>query len=246
MSNDNQPRRCSGCNETGHNIRSCIKFLDENIILEYSRRILTNIPNEFPHHLIPPTNKLNKLCQKYGLDFHISDHLKLERLHTIYLYLGIQHRRSIMNTNNVRYRNIQRPIIYRPSYLPPIIEQDIIVSENTNTAMFNILNQIQLQILTFQTQPDRVVIPIQTKPSLQIILDKSKFFEGNDIGECPICYDNCKNTIVTDCNHTYCQPCISKLINTINKNALSCPLCRENIKKLFVFSEESSHSMLCI
>ena len=62
----------------------------------------------------------------------------------------------------------------------------------------------------FQTQTQSQV----KKPSLQIVVDKTKFVEETDVGECPICYEKCKNMIATDCNHSYCQPCFNKLINS--------------------------------
>lgn len=238
MSSDNL-RRCSGCNETGHNIRTCIKFLDENIILEYSRRILTNVPTIFPPFLIPTTNKLNKLCEKYGLFFQITDSLKIERLHNIYLHLGRQHRRNIMNENIIHYRNnlAQRPNIYRPSYLPLISEADV---EYTQRANYYLLNGMPF-IRRFQSK-------LNIKPTYQIIFDKdnSKLIENNHIGECPICYEQCNNMISTDCNHHYCQPCISKLINTINKIDLPCPMCRENIKNIYVFSDANYDLLMLI
>jgi hypothetical protein len=81
-------------------------------------------------------------------------------------------------------------------------------------------------------------------PSIQIVVNSSKFIKNTDVMECPVCYDECCNMIVTDCNHSYCQPCISSYINTVNKNILPCPLCRKNVKNVYVFSETSSDLML--
>ena len=41
--------------------------------------------------------------------------------------------------------------------------------------------------------------------------------------ECPICYEKCgkDDTVTTDCNHAFCEACVSKL----KTNA--CPMCRQ-------------------
>jgi len=223
--NMNRERRCRGCNEPGHNIRSCIKTLDERIILEYSIQAqMIELP------FVINENQINRLCQKYGLAFNIRTtniNQKKERLHNIYLHLGRLHRRYIQ--------------LYRPSYLPQEPEQ-VQVQERTTHRLLPIylLNLLTTPIPQQQPQPQ-----ITKKPSIQIVVNKNKFPQNTDIiEECPVCYEKCNNGTVTDCNHSYCQPCISNLINTINKNTLPCPLCRENIKNIFVFSENSSDLML--
>lgn len=244
MSND---RRCSGCNQIGHNVRSCIKQLDENIILEYSTRIFNNISIEFLSGIIPSDTKLNKLCQKYGLAINVTNNIKLERLHNIYMHLGRLHRRNTINENYLRIRmrnpnNIgQRLNIYRPSYLTARNHENEHVRrripDNRQLGIYSILNR--MHTLTILNEP-----PTIKQPSIQIIVDKTKFVENTDICECPICYEECHNAIITDCNHLFCQTCTSKLINNINTNKLPCPLCRTNINNVFVFSETSSELML--
>lgn len=228
-------RRCRGCNEPGHNIRSCIKTLDERIILEYSIQAqMIELP------FVINENQINRLCQKYGLAFNIRTIniiQKKERLHNIYLHLGRLHRRNILESQTLesQTRYIQ---LYRPSYLPQEQEQQ----ERTTHRLLPIylLNYLLTPIPQQQPQTQ-----ITKKPSIQIIVNKNKFPQNTDIiEECPVCYEKCNNGTVTDCNHSYCQPCISNLINTINKNTLPCPLCRENIKNIFVFSENSSDLML--
>lgn len=260
MMSVNNTRRCSGCNTIGHNIRSCIKNIDETIILEYTRRSFvdnTYLPEDL---FVLSTNQLNKLCEKYGLSFmDITNVQKKERLHRIYLHLGIQRNLHIVNLDIQQVQqhiiNRQRPIIYRPSYLPALTvanpsDEEVVVAEqqqqqpivyDINSVNLIISQMIQLNLTRANRVTTKVVVPV-----LQIVIDKTKFKEKEeDIGECPVCYEeNCCNMIVTDCNHSYCQPCISKLMNSINKSILPCPLCRENVKNLFVFSENSSNLML--
>ena len=231
----NQQRRCSRCGESGHNIRSCILDLDKRIIEEYSQNSFTEFPT------LHIENKLNKLCQKYGLSItNITDNQKKERLHNIYLTLGRQHA-----LNQILQRQRQTSL-YRPSYLPPPPPP----STTHQTMIMAYLSLFYLQGIdlgnghghgrTNQSQNRRHI------PSVQIVVDPSKFTKNIDEGDCPVCYEECGNMIITDCNHSYCQPCISSYMNTINKNILPCPLCRENIKNVFVFSETSSDLMLQI
>lgn len=227
MNTNNQPqRRCRGCNEIGHNIRGCVKKIDERIILEYSRRTFVPIIT-FPLELGISMPNINKLCEKYGLAFRrVSTADKLERLHRIYLQLGSQHRRNEINNHYVQMQQNRRPInIYHPSYLLPsnLIQQEV-------DAM--LLGYIPEKEIDHQ------------KPTLQIIVDKTKFTSKTDKGECPICYETCVNMISTNCNHSYCQPCFNTLINSVKKCTLPCPLCRENVKDIFVFSETSSEMMM--
>lgn len=241
----NHQRRCSGCGESGHNIRSCILDLDKKIIETYSENSLNSL-NEFPSHFLNGIgNKLNKLCQKYGLSItNITDNQKKERLHNIYIALGSQHRRNLMQQLFILQ---QRQItIYRPSYLPPSPPPPPL-PPSRQTLMMAYLSLFYLQGINIDRGPTTVG-GRQPKiiPSVQIIVNTSKFIknQNTDVMDCPVCYEKCCNMIVTDCNHSYCQPCISSYINTVNKNILPCPLCRENIKNIFVFSETSSDLML--
>ena len=243
-------RRCSGCNIIGHNIRTCIKIVDDTILTEYDRRALVDIPTTFPERLIPNTNHINKLCIKYGLAITngITNIQKLERLHHIYLHLGRQRR---LNQINVSFQQLRERIhrrrpsgIYRPSYLAPISPEVILEQQNQVLYDINNLSVIASQMLQLRGL-DQDISRNTKKPSIQIILDKSKFATNDvDMGECPICYENCSNLVSTECNHLFCQSCFSKLINTINKCTLPCPLCRENVKHVFVLSESSSDMML--
>ena len=59
--------------------------------------------------------------------------------------------------------------------------------------------------------------------------------EGDD---CPICLNPiCKNMgVVTDCGHSYCRVCVSKLIT--NSKQIKCSLCRNNITNLDFQNED--------
>jgi len=246
-----QQRICSGCNFYGHNIRTCVKNLEDSIIAEYERMVLINSPTTFPEIFIPNmnTNTINKLCQKHGLAIiDLTNIQKLERLHRIYLHLGRQQRLNQISTSfqeireRIDRRNRNIPMIYRPSYLEPISPE-----EQQNQILYDIDN---MSVLVSQMMQLRGLMNVNINkkkiPTIQIILDKSKFVTNNhvDVGECPICYENCSNLVSTNCNHLYCQSCVLNVINTVNKTTLPCPLCRENVNNIYVFSESSSELMM--
>lgn len=234
--NQNQ-HRCSACNEPGHNIRSCIKQLDIAIIEDYGRRILENVHYTSFTPIITKT-KLNRLCEKYGLAIQQSDTIKKERLHMIYLLLGRQYIRNMRNERYIVYTPL-RYAIYRPSYLPPLQIPPLQIEYPQIQLQYHQIHPLHVEDTNNNQNNNK------KKPTIQIVVDTSKF-QDKDVSECPVCYEECGNMIMTDCNHSYCQPCISQLINTVNKNTLPCPLCRENIKNVFVFSETSSNLMLHI
>jgi hypothetical protein len=237
-------RRCSRCGESGHNIRSCILDLDKTIIETYSENGLLEFPS---HFLNGNENKLNKLCQKYGLSIsNITDNQKKERLHNIYVTLGSQHTRNLIHQLFLLQQQQRQISLYRPSYLPPSPPRPL-PPPSRQMMMMAYLSLFYLPGINIQENNNTNTEQHHKKiPSIQIIVNTSKFIknQNTDVMDCPVCYEKCCNMIVTECNHSYCQPCILSYINTVNKNILPCPLCRKNIKHVFVFSETSSDLML--
>ena len=45
---------------------------------------------------------------------------------------------------------------------------------------------------------------------------------------CPICLDEAKDPIVTNCGHRYCKECLKKCVERISRD---CPFCRTYIEK---------------
>jgi hypothetical protein len=61
--------------------------------------------------------------------------------------------------------------------------------------------------------------------------------------ECPICFSNLtsENTIRTGCNHDFCKQCATQYMRAtaLNKDELSCPMCRDIIKKMSTPEKET-------
>jgi len=65
--------------------------------------------------------------------------------------------------------------------------------------------------------------------------------------ECPICFIELQENIVTtNCEHSYCQTCISRYMRreSINKLTLNCPYCRTNIKNFIVLENSIKQFLL--
>lgn len=43
--------------------------------------------------------------------------------------------------------------------------------------------------------------------------------------ECSVCFENCDDCVITQCNHTFCKLCITTWKSVQN----TCPLCRQNL-----------------
>jgi hypothetical protein len=61
--------------------------------------------------------------------------------------------------------------------------------------------------------------------------------------ECPICFGNLtqENAVKTGCNHELCKQCVAQYMRSESneKNELSCPMCRTEIKKMSTSEKET-------
>ena len=61
--------------------------------------------------------------------------------------------------------------------------------------------------------------------------------------ECPICFGNLttENAVKTGCNHELCKQCVAQYMRSESneKNELSCPMCRAEIKKMSTSEKET-------
>ena len=67
--------------------------------------------------------------------------------------------------------------------------------------------------------------------------------------ECPICFGNLtqENAVKTGCNHELCKQCAAQYMRSesFEKNELSCPMCRAEIKKM-ITSEKEAFDILSV
>ena len=69
---------------------------------------------------------------------------------------------------------------------------------------------------------------INITSTIKIPLKITAAVEKNEHDICCICYEYCE--IETQCNHSFCKECIAKWIN---KNMMSCPICRQSMENGF-------------
>jgi hypothetical protein len=238
-------RRCSHCREIGHDIRVCqryIDFLDEKLVNDFTQH------GNNAHFPMFNRNILRKLGDKYGLSREITDNVYFERLILIYSHLGEQRRlerRNRRNAENQNRRQREREIptfIIQDSIIEPIAQVVVPFPISANPNRFRNVFSIQdlnalrdsFVQLTFEIENEIIFRNEETTP--KIVVDISKFNEENRECECPICYETTPSTI-TNCSHSYCYGCISKMVNVRN-DFVYCALCREKVNTLYVQSEE--------
>jgi len=252
MENVNTNRRCGHCERAGHDIRNCqahINQIDINLINDFT----SNGPNA----VFPLLNRriIYKLGDKHGLARDLNYNVYLERLILIYINLGEQRRQERRERRNLE--NARRLMEEQQRRAP--VRPTIMIQDNTNTPVAqllvpfpltpqvdrfrNILSIVDLNAiresfrqLTFEIEEELVFRETETTP--KTVVDPSKFTEENRICECPICYEM-KPSVITNCCHSYCEICISKMIDA-SRDYVSCALCRERVNTIYVPSEDIS------
>jgi hypothetical protein len=80
------------------------------------------------------------------------------------------------------------------------------------------------------------------KTTVQLHMEPSKFVSKSASAECPVCYEQADNMVMTKCDHLFCQTCMLQMIR-LNCYNLSCALCRSSVKDVYVHSDESMDLM---
>lgn len=242
----NAPRRCSCCRSVDHDIRSCQQYVDEidtNLIADFTQHGNNAV---FPLTLSRPI--VYKLGDKYGLSRTLHYNTYLERLILIYSHLGEQkriERRERRNAENQRRlaeesrRRVQLPtlviqednnISVAQILLPfPILPQE---GRFRNILSFQDLDLMRSSFRQMTLELDAEIVFRQEETIPKRVVDISKFTEETMVCECPICYET-SNSVITNCSHSYCVPCIDRMIELRNNQNVSCAMCREKIHTVY-------------
>ena len=107
---------------------------------------------------------------------------------------------------------------------------------------------VPLKIIKFFSMFNHCIYMLKMKPVLALIISgelyniasfyypaymlKDVFFDTvlkgtKEIVNCPVCYEESKDTVMTRCGHSFCREC---LINWTTEHG-TCPMCRELISK---------------
>ena len=64
--------------------------------------------------------------------------------------------------------------------------------------------------------------------------------------ECPICYEEKQSfdCLETNCNHKFCNDCMTSMLKTTTNKSPCCPMCRTNIKGLTLKDPEKYTEVL--
>lgn len=109
-------------------------------------------------------------------------------------------------------------------------------------------DHIPLKIYHYLTCFNHCIHVLKMKPNIALIISgelysvasfyypaymlKDVFFDTvlkrtKEIINCPVCYEESKDTVVTRCGHSFCREC---LVNWTSEHG-TCPMCRELISK---------------
>ncbi|KAL2267834.1 hypothetical protein VTJ83DRAFT_5111 [Remersonia thermophila] len=83
---------------------------------------------------------------------------------------------------------------------------------------------------------DQDVVPLNDKnrallqQALQLVLESQE--------ECPVCMETMTDAVITHCKHSFCKPCIAKVIDIQHK----CPLCRAELAEDKLVEPAPEHS----
>ena len=245
--NTQTQRRCSCCRSVEHDIRSCPQYvdnIDQNLIADFTQHG-NNAP--FPLTLSRPI--VYKLGDKYGLSRTLNYNAYLERLILIYSHLGEQRRLERRARRNAE--NEQRLREEGQNHLPTLVLQDpnrisvaqVVIPFPIAPQEGRFRNILSLQDLEgLRTSFNQLRLEIEEEIVFRIdnsipkrVLDPSKFTEETLVCDCPICYET-KLSVITNCSHSYCVPCMDKMIE-IRNNHVSCAMCREKIHTIYTSSE---------
>ena len=107
------------------------------------------------------------------------------------------------------------------------IKPDINISVREEKAFHYACENGHLEVVQWLLQI-KSTIDIYITSRIKIPLKITAAVEKNEHDVCCICYEYCE--IETQCNHSFCKKCIAKCIN---KNMMSCPICRQSMENGF-------------
>jgi len=86
---------------------------------------------------------------------------------------------------------------------------------------------------------DLNISPTTLDFDLEIVIDNDLNINKTEI-ECCVCMENINDICLLSCQHIFCIYCIKKTF----RNKQDCPLCRKNINKVFVSSQENREKLM--
>lgn len=242
LTNNHRTRRCSLCRSASHDIRNCndISIREFHRTLRFNSHYISRYSrNGVP--LILFYIYLRDLEEKNLNNVPYKQFLMNKGIHSRKLSNIIETRRQLVKyyfmpevsdeeykMNETTQKNTYHNLTHEQrshslQIIREIIEEHLFDNNPdnlyTNTSMHyetQQLNQLDTGFYHMQT--------LKYKPQIILSLEQINYFE------CCICFNN-DEMVKFDCKHDVCKNCTKELIN---RNNLSCPLCRKKITNIDV------------
>lgn len=246
------PRRCSLCRSNQHDIRNCNNYLIRKFrrtlrhnSYDISRFSINGIPLIvfYLYLQILEERHLNLVPYKlYLMNRGISSRQLVNTIETrsqlVKYYFMPEESYEEFKTEYLRQKDIYNNLTDQQKNQNTQIVRDMInaaydeLFENNNNSDIPLFTNISGTRLT--EEMNRVVyVDVSVVPQQQLYIQKPQIIftlEQIKISECCICFNN-DEMAKLNCNHDVCKNCTKELIN---RNNLSCPLCREQITNICV------------
>ena len=262
-----QIRHCSFCQETNHNIRTCDRYISD-VHLQYLNVYVHHPTQGWTFHDTQLDNgHIRLLAIKAGFrPIRVGNEFMahyLEAFHRHYIQLANAERQRLRDVRNAEFVQRTRRILpfpvsispspislYYPQYNSPehtrqspnVEPEPPLLVRNRNPLLSELLEMNPRDLNALFEEIGLVTPPNEPaerrKTTVQLHMEPSKFVSKSSSGDCPVCYECVDNMVLTKCDHGFCQTCMLQMIR-LNCYDLSCALCRNPVKDLYVHSDES-------
>jgi hypothetical protein len=231
----NGTRRCSFCNQTGHNITSCNDYrLDCFRDLCFLNKEIVNTTNE-------PRRNFKQWLMNYYIIY--SEVVKAFAISKCHCRLNSLPELIIEKITNYIFQQEELPLYQEeekeeeekeeeslPDYIP--------FTERNYTAIQALL--VLLSLDTYENNRNKFNINTNIQP---LNLDQVE-----ETCECTICYEDDlrgKNFITLNCNHKFCKNCFKDCLKhtPLSQQIPTCALCRTEISSIVVHDESVKNEL---
>ena len=220
-------RSCSHCSQPGHTINKC---KDQSIDILHQSALEATI---FCKHVSSFDHERMQFMVMWLMTNHTTKELRI---------LGYKNKCISKVESGMHFFLIEMSTIYLeirvPYKLPPIEMLDAISDETIQKLAINFVKEVVgyksiMGCILYILRPLQKQFNIET---MMLCTETAKELKKSK--ECPICLSQeikCISTITTNCQHTYCSPCLQGYFKSLNRQPFDepkCALCRTQIHSL--------------
>jgi hypothetical protein len=237
-------RKCSFCNNQGHNISTCndyalINF--HNYLICYKNNNTSNSTSNYILNVILTIKNVERFL--YDFSSISSENKKLLKAYAcrycnsrIRCLLTTSINKIIVHLFDMNYNYL----FNNRDFILLNEETSLRISDYLNNVLLNYLIHYDLDNENNSNQNN--IHDNQDIHKFNIILEDEKYEETSNENECAICYNpyHLKNGTSFICNHNFCIDCTIELVKTKHKN---CPCCRSVVDKIICYTNESYNKL---